>query len=173
MNRAQAAVVARAAAAAKRGTVQERFWRKVDKRGAEECWPWLASVRRKEEGYGAFWLDGRHQPANRVALLLSGRAVPAGMVACHRCDNPRCCNPSHLFVGTPGDNNADKVAKLRHARGQKHGCAKLSDAAVAEIVSSRPNGSKRLPNGMPALLAARFGVSRAYISALFSTRGKS
>lgn len=61
----------------------DRFWSKVDKRGPDECWPWKAAVRKKSQGYGAFWFQGRHQPASRMALVFSGTNVPADMVACH------------------------------------------------------------------------------------------
>lgn len=166
MNRAEAAIVARAAAAAKLGTVEERFWRKVDKRGPDECWPWLASVRRKDEGYGAFWLEGRHQPANRVALMISGRQVAGEMVVCHRCDNPRCCNPAHLFVGSPKENNDDKVRKNRHSHGERHGMARLTDAERAEILSHMPERG-RSKVGVNRALAERFGITTQYVSELF------
>lgn len=167
MNRIEAAVIARAAKAEKTGTPQERFWQKVDKKGPDECWPWTAAVRNPKEGYGAFWLDGRHQPANRVALLFSGVDVPSGMVACHRCDNPGCCNPAHLFPGTPKANNDDKVAKRRHAAGDSHGMAKLTQQQVAEIRAHRPPGVKRLAPGIAERLAERYGVTKQYISELF------
>ncbi len=166
MNRAEAAVLARAARAAKQPPLEIRFWSKVDKRGPDDCWPWTAAVRNAKEGYGAFWLHGRHQPANRVALLLSGVPVPDGMVACHKCDNPRCCNPAHLFVGTPKANNDDKVSKQRQAAGRRHGCAKLTPAQVAEIRSYRPPGVKQMKKGIAEALAKKFGVSVPYISEL-------
>ena len=167
MNRAEAAALARAAAAEKRGSVEERFWRKVDRRGKDECWPWVASVRRKDEGYGAFWLDGRHQPASRVAFLLSGNTIPHGLVVCHRCDTPQCCNPSHLFVGTQKQNNDDKVLKRRHACGERHGMARLTDAQRAEILSHMPAPGIRSKVGVNRQLAKRFGITTQYVSELF------
>lgn len=113
--------------------VAPRFWSKVKVGSWRQCWPWTGAVRRKDEGYGAFWLDGRHQPANRVALVLSGVEVPEGMVACHRCDNPCCCNPNHLFVGLPKDNDADRVAKGRQSRGSRHGNAVLTEDLVVQM----------------------------------------
>lgn len=123
-------VAARAAKLAKQPSLEDRFWSKVDRRGPGECWPWTAAVRRKDEGYGAFWYEGRHHPAPRMALVLTGVEVPAGMVACHRCDNPSCCNPGHLFVGTPQDNDADRVAKKRQAYGARNANARLDDQKV-------------------------------------------
>jgi hypothetical protein len=164
MTRAQAAAIARAAIAAKAPPLLERFWAKVDIRGDDECWPWTAAVRNKREGYGAFWLNGRHQPAPRVAMILSGTYID-GMQVCHRCDNPKCCNPKHLFLGTNLDNNQDKVLKGRHAFGSGNGNAKLTDAAVREIRAAKADrNGRRLKPGQLAALAARFGVSEACIT---------
>lgn len=138
----------------------DRFWSKVDRRGDDECWPWLASVRRKDEGYGAFYLNGRHQPASRVAYMLTYGDIPPGVVVCHRCDNPPCCNPAHLFLGTPQDNDADRVAKGRQARGSRNGYAKLTERQVWAIRQLRSIGAK------PAWLAERFGVTPVYIWSL-------
>ena len=133
MNRQEAAAIARAAKAKKAPPLLERFWSKVDRRSAGECWPWTAAVRRKDEGYGAFYLDRRHQPASKVAWLLTFGAIDPGLVVCHRCDNPRCCNPQHLFVGTPMQNDADRVAKGRQCRGSKVHTAVLDEGIVLQI----------------------------------------
>lgn len=114
-------------------TSSERFWIKVDRRSPAECWPWLAAVRRKDEGYGAFWLDRRHQPASRVAWVFTHGEILPGLVVCHQCDNPGCCNPAHMFLGTPRDNDADRVAKGRQSRGSKAGKAVLTEALVLEL----------------------------------------
>lgn len=140
--------------------VADRFWEKVERRGQNECWPWLASVRRKDEGYGAFYYEGRHQPAQRVALILSGTEVPVGMVVCHHCDNPGCVNPVHLFIGTNRDNDADRVAKERQARGSKNGASKLTERQVWAIRKLRDIGTK------PALLAEWFGITAAHVWSL-------
>lgn len=166
MNRVEAAAIARAAKAERTGPAEQRFWAKVDKRGTDECWPWTAAVRNSAEGYGAFWYERRHQPSNRMALVFSGTPVPAGMVACHACDNPGCCNPAHLFVGTPRQNNDDKVRKKRHAAGERHGSARLTREQVAEIRSLRQPGSRQVAPGVARQMAMRLGVTPGYVSEL-------
>lgn len=100
-------------------SLAERFWSKVDRRGADECWSWTASTFR--HGYGKFQLgrddehpDGRVAYAPRVAWeLANGRAIPDGKVVRHHCDNPPCCNPAHLAVGTQAENTSDMVRRGR------------------------------------------------------------
>lgn len=95
--------------------LEERFWSKVDKSGGPAaCWPWTASVDPK--GYGQFaYADGtrRSGRAHRVAWILANGPISAGMSVCHSCDNPPCCNPAHLWLGTNADNVADRVRKGR------------------------------------------------------------
>jgi hypothetical protein len=93
-------------------TVSERFWAKVDRRGPDECWPWLASTNRY--GYGRLWVDTRQRPAPQVAWEIEHDApFPVGMMACHTCDNPPCVNPAHIWPGTMRDNIQDALRKGR------------------------------------------------------------
>lgn len=85
-----------------------RFWGKVDRTG--RCWNWTASL--DDKGYGMFKLDGRMWKAPRVSWLFHN-ADPGKLMVCHRCDNPRCVHPDHLFVGTQSDNMTDCAAKGR------------------------------------------------------------
>lgn len=134
-----------------------RFWAKVDRRGDDECWPWLAM--RDRDGYGKFGLSaGRMVPAHRVALALNVGVIAADEQACHRCDNPPCCNPRHLFAGSIADNAADRNAKGRQPRGARHGMHKLSDADVIEVRSLLAAGLSQ------TAIAARFGVKQPTIS---------
>lgn len=91
-----------------------RFWSKVDKRGADECWEWTGS--RNAKGYPVFGVAGRSVTATRLMLALSGKPRPSDKhKACHRCDNPPCCNPDHIFPGSHAENLADMAAKGRGA----------------------------------------------------------
>ena len=73
--------------------------------------------------------------AHRFAWIAAGNIIPPGMVLMHSCDNRPCCNPAHLSVGTPRDNQEDKVRKGRHAKGEKIGMSILSEDQVREIRS--------------------------------------
>lgn len=90
-------------------TAAEWFWRSVDQSaGPDACWPWTGY--RMASGYGR----NRHGYTHRYALQLAlGRPLADGMEACHRCDNPPCCNPAHLFEGSRLANEQDKTAKGR------------------------------------------------------------
>jgi len=86
------------------------FWSKVDKSG--ECWIWTGT--RLPTGYGRFYDGEKMVNAHRHALLLSGVRIHKNELACHRCDNPPCVRPSHLFVGTQRENILDAMSKGRH-----------------------------------------------------------
>jgi hypothetical protein len=95
------------------------FWRKVDRRGPDECWPWKAG--KQGFGYGQFFIPGRILNAHRIAYLMINGPIPSGLFVLHRCDNAPCCNPAHLFLGTQAVNIADKCNKRRQAAGSAHG----------------------------------------------------
>lgn len=80
------------------------------------CLEWTGKSRAGGGDYGALWVDGRTELAHRFAWRLAHGRIPEGMVICHHCDNPLCCNVDHLFLGTVADNNADKMRKGRDNR---------------------------------------------------------
>jgi Autographiviridae endonuclease len=138
----------------------QRFWALVDKRGPDECWPWLAAI--GHGGYGAFTRDGRRQVgAHRMAYELAYGPVPIGKNACHRCDKPSCCNPAHLFSGTDAENIADRDAKGRTQLGERHWLAKLTEDDIRSI------RARHAADGVSqTALAAEYGVTQATVSAI-------
>lgn len=89
----------------------DRFWAKVTRKGADECWPWTAS--KHEKGYGRLWLHGKLVQAHRLAWELVNGPFPSGKIARHTCDNPGCVNPAHIVPGTAKQNTADSIERGR------------------------------------------------------------
>jgi hypothetical protein len=115
------------------------FWGKVDKGVSKvfyngtRCWEWTAS--RNPKGYGYKGWGERVQLSHRVSWMITFGEIPKDLFVLHHCDNPPCCNPSHLFLGTNQDNVDDKIRKGRGAdiRGENNPHCKLTDAQVSEI----------------------------------------
>jgi len=89
------------------------FWRMVEMDSANACWLWIGALR--PNGYGVTKYQGRRWAAHRLAWVLTNGSIPDGMLVCHRCDTPLCCNPKHLFLGTVRDNMQDMLKKGRDA----------------------------------------------------------
>lgn len=112
-----------------------RFWSKVKKVDGEGCWEWQ-STRTPDTGYGLFgvrWHPPRYVVAHRISYELNCGPIPAGMKVCHKCDNPPCVRPDHLFLGTQRSNIEDMRRKGRAARGTKHFRAKLDPDKVRDV----------------------------------------
>lgn len=110
----------------------KRYWKKVDIKGEDECWDWLASKNYK--GYGHFNKDGKITAAHRFSYMIHNniKEIPSNICVCHTCDNPSCQNPKHLFLGTVSDNNKDRDNKKRtyHPTGETHSRTKLKNEDV-------------------------------------------
>lgn len=145
--------------------VIDRFWSKVDKRG--DCWIWTAFT--DKNGYGHFFPESRKRvSAHRFSYLVAHGNIPKADTRfgtaniLHRCDNPSCVNPDHLFAGTEGDNARDRQKKGRSVipdnSGGNHGMARLSEA---EVIAAR----KSWIDGEPqASIARRLGLHPSTIS---------
>lgn len=138
----------------------KRFWDKVDLQGPNDCWEWTACF--ASGGYGLFWINGKNVGANRIALQIKlGRPLRRKECALHDCpkgDNKKCVNPDHLWLGNLDQNNKDMAAKGRSARGEGHGCAKLTADDVSKIRELHEKGGVTLGS-----LAKKFGVSRPMV----------
>lgn len=139
----------------------ERFIEKMEIDPAG-CWTWNGSV--NANGYGSCWDGERAETASRLSYRLFVSAIPDGLFVLHRCDNPLCVRPSHLFLGTHADNMADRNLKGRAAKlaGELNPRAKLSAAAVQEIRRSGLRTSE---------LAKRFDVSPTTVQRARSGKG--
>jgi hypothetical protein len=115
------------------------------------CWEWQACL--SEKGYGRFMFEKKARTAHRVSWLLHNGEIPSGLCVCHKCDNRKCVNPEHLFLGTNQDNVDDKIKKQRYAntKGENHCRAILKEKDVLFI---RENSNL----GVTAL-GKMFGVS--------------
>jgi hypothetical protein len=110
----------------------ERFWSHVQPAAADACWPWQGTI--TAHGYGQISDAGRSRRAHRLAYELAVGEIPEGQQVCHRCDNPPCVNPAHLFLGSAAANQHDKRAKGRAAKGTANaGGGKLTDDDVRAI----------------------------------------
>lgn len=138
----------------------ERYAEKVDRRGPDECWPWLGAT---SGGYGTIGCDRKTLKAHRVGWELAHGPIPEGMQVLHSCDHPPCQNPAHWFLGTHQINMADRDAKGRQGdhRGTANGRAKLTERDLPVIKALV------LWSGFSRTAVAReYGVSIFPVSAL-------
>lgn len=117
------------------------------------CLVWRGA--KNSSGYGVFRKKGKNFYAHRAAWECRNGAIPEGRVVCHCCDNPACCNPEHMFIGSQRENLSDMVQKGRSAKGVGHSQAKLTDEQVVKIRERFAAGG-----ATHAEVARDFGISR-------------
>lgn len=134
-----------------RGLSLKERWEAYTEKG-EDCWLWVGS--RDPNGYGRLNINGRPELAHRLAWRLFCSEITSDQHVLHKCDNPSCVRPDHLFLGDQVANNADMKSKGRYrpgvSLGEAHGCAKLTEDQVREI---------RASSGPSELAAKHYGIS--------------
>jgi hypothetical protein len=137
----------------------QAFWLRVgNHEDPDTCWEWIGWI--AGNGYGRYTFRGTSYPAHRLSATIHGASIPEDMDACHTCDNRRCVNPRHIYAGTRKQNMADCTARNRHNKpvGERHWCAKLSDADVRAMRERHATGE-----GVNAL-AREFSVNSGTVS---------
>lgn len=141
---------------------EELFWSKVDKRTKEECWLWTRGC--DMCGYGKVSKEGKARKAHRIAYELTNGAIPEGMIICHKCDNPPCVNPNHLFLGTDADNRRDSAQKGRgyipNRLGENNHMTNLTSSQVREIKKMLAAGIKT------RIIAEEFSIAIRTVSGI-------
>lgn len=144
---------------------ENKFWGHVDKEISDifyngtRCWEWMAS--RQYKGYGEVKWGMRKEKSHRVAWMLTYGEIPDNLWVLHHCDNPPCCNPLHLFLGTHQDNVDDREKKGRNVPpiGEKNGNHKLTDKQVYEIRKLYATGKETYRS-----ISRIFGIDSSYVA---------
>lgn len=144
---------------------EKRFWEKVKILSKNACWEWQAG--KFHYGHGQFSLKRKNFKAHRISYILTKGSIPNGKCVLHKCDNPPCCNPSHLYVGTQKDNAQDRKKRGRQnsQKGSKHSQCIFDEKIVLKIRKSF--SGKR---GEYGSIAKKYGVDRKTIFNLITKR---
>jgi hypothetical protein len=135
---------------------EDWYWSFVERKGPDECWPWLRGL--DHGGYGRMKdKESNEEKSHRIAWTLTNGTVPDGLVVRHSCDNPPCCNPAHLLIGTSAENTADRDERDRQVKGSGSPQAKLTEESVRIIRRMR---TYKVPY---TKISAMFGVSTAAV----------
>lgn len=145
--------------------LEVRFWEKVIKNDADSCWPWIGALLNSGYGQIGSTRTGIFHQAHRLSWILHNGPIPNGLQCLHKCDNRKCVNPNHLWLGTNLDNVRDKVLKNRHIYGSKVPHAKLTDDKVRLIRNMKTES--RMPS---TKIAKLFGVCATTIDSIIKNR---
>ena len=140
--------------------VKDRLLEYVDKSG--DCWIWTGH--KDPNGYGRLNIDLVPRLAHRLMMELEGHQITPDQFVCHKCDNPSCVNPAHLFIGTAADNSGDMTQKGRSCRGERNGHSKLTENEVLDI-------RKRYDGGeVQSKIAKEYGLHQVTVSEIVTRK---
>ncbi len=140
-------------------SVEQAFLDKVAFVRCTGCWAWIGSGRGGHglHIYGGFTYAGENWYAHRFSYLFYNGPIPDGLWVLHHCDVPFCVNPTHLFLGTPRENNADRDRKRRTAVGSRHGNKRLTEEQARTIREDSAQGKSQ------RRLAQEFGIGKTTV----------
>lgn len=139
--------------------IKERFNAKIKKTNG--CWIWLAATR---SGYGTMKINGKMINTHRLSYELYNGPIPKGLYVLHKCDNKKCVNPEHLFLGNQDINMKDMAKKDRHLYGEKSPLSKLKEEEVKDI------RSRKKYRGLQTDLAKEFNIDQTTISLILNNK---
>lgn len=160
---------------------EDKFWRQVNKRGAyphkkackvhpeikgTRCWEWIGN--RNPAGYGKKYY-GKEQQAHRVSFILANEKIKKGCGVRHKCDNPPCVRPLHLFQGTDREDTNDKIAKGRQSKGKKHSRV-LKGTHIFQMQGGEINSNAKVTNKQAIKIRKMYatkGYTYKYLATLF------
>lgn len=140
--------------------IKDRFFKKI--KFTNGCWEWQGD--RFVQGYGAVTINKKKVKAHRISFLIFNGKFPKYLCVLHKCDNRKCVNPKHLFLGTRKDNNHDRSQKNRSGKGMRHPHCKTTDGDVKKI--------KRLYNDGVGQnkIAKKFNISQTLVSLIINKK---